>query len=92
MTPRLTHDDDGRVLACPNCDAAGRCYRRTGSDTPIEQTIRCQECGHTCRPDDLIDRENRIDPQRAAKHAGLPGESMAKTLHDASPDAVGGAE
>jgi transposase-like protein len=45
MTPNVTHPDDDRVYACPECDRAGNMWRREGRQYDADERYRCHDCG-----------------------------------------------
>lgn len=59
--PRLTHDEPGKVYACPGCDAAAVIYRDpTHPNAKGEKALRCRECGRDIETPDV--RESRSQP------------------------------
>lgn len=71
MTPRITHDSDDLVYACPDCDVAGKVYRRVDSTRSYDDAEHCcHRCGASFA--EPVEREaNHADPQ-AYTDDGLP--------------------
>lgn len=46
MSPRVYHDDEDRVYACPECDDAADVFRiEAKAKTPDEPDYKCINCG-----------------------------------------------
>lgn len=85
MSPRVTHEDDDMVLACPECDQAGGIHQRKGNGNAVtdpEKPYYCEKCKSGIGF--VIERESREREGRA--HAG--GKS-GLGLEDLSPEDVG---
>jgi predicted RNA-binding Zn-ribbon protein involved in translation (DUF1610 family) len=54
--PTVTHDPDGNVWACPECDDTAHIFRRINPQE-YDHEYRCHSCGHEF--DDIVEREAR---------------------------------
>lgn len=74
--PYLTADKEGMTAACPECDEAGKIYRRQGPralDDP-DAEYRCGDCGATF--DQWNTRESRRGNGGPAKYGDLSPEDL----------------
>lgn len=83
MSPRLRHDGDDRVLACPECDLAGEVWKRTHKTRSYEFECKCHKCGAEFDEDDVVDRE-----PKQSRHGGGRLAKGARKLLEADPDDV----
>jgi len=73
---RMTAEEDGQVIACPECDHAGGVYERTHNGNPHagdpDADCHCHDCGATF--DTPVKREskdpNQTPPPSTAEHHG----------------------
>lgn len=75
---RLTHEEDGIVIACPECDEGGKVYERTGVNTYAgnpDDPYHCGNCGSTF--EEYVDREDkRAEHGTPAKYEHLSPEDV----------------
>lgn len=75
---RLTHDEDGKVLACPECDHAGNIIERTADNTyagdPDDDCL-CGACGETFDREDVVERDEKWKG-KPPKYADLTPEDV----------------
>ena len=90
--PRLRHERDGRVYACPACDGTGL-YERTGNGNATnhpERPYRCEDCGVALQY--VIERPSK-DPRKTGQttlgESPEKREFLARELEARSPDELG---
>lgn len=61
--PRVTHDSDDMVLACPECDTAGDIYQRTHNGNAYvgdpDEEYSCGQCSASFGEPEERDRKPR---------------------------------
>lgn len=91
MSPRFTHPDEDLVYACPDCDQAGDVYRRVQDNTCVggDHEFVCHKCGTGFEREDIVERESRHDPIKAAKMSlatGVDRDTLARKLIEAESE------
>lgn len=88
--PLVTHPDEGKVLACPNCDRAGGFQRRLENPRSTrrkdDKEFRCYNCLTSF--DEPVRREAR-SPTDGKGNLSDAGEALMKTDPDEFEAVIG---